>query len=133
MARPAEIIKPPPPDWAALNLKPGNRLGKYHLKQCLGTGGSCEVWKARDTVEGIWVALKIPQAGTASPALRYNARCKYCDGKLLRFMRYCPWCHRKLRQNWQVRPFPELCSSCAWPVDSEFWNYCPWCKQNLTT
>ncbi len=41
-------------------LKKGQHLGKYRLKEHLGTGGSCEVWKARDTAEGIWVALKIP-------------------------------------------------------------------------
>ena len=44
-------------------LTRGRRLGKYRLAKRLGTGGFCEVWKARDTVEGIWVALKIPAAG----------------------------------------------------------------------
>jgi serine/threonine-protein kinase len=43
-----------------LRLTKGRRLGKYRLVKCLGEGGSCEVWKARDNVEGIWVALKIP-------------------------------------------------------------------------
>ena len=38
----------------------GKRLGKYRLQKRLGKGGYCEVWKARDTLEGIWVALKIP-------------------------------------------------------------------------
>jgi serine/threonine-protein kinase len=56
---------------SSLDLKPGRRLGKYRLAKSLGEGrlakslgegGSCEVWKARDTVEGIWVALKIPLA-----------------------------------------------------------------------
>ena len=44
----------------ALNLKRGTRLGKYYLEKHLGTGGACEVWKAKDCVEGIRVALKIP-------------------------------------------------------------------------
>ncbi len=41
-------------------LAHGRRFGKYRLQKRLGRGGYCEVWKARDTVEGIWVALKIP-------------------------------------------------------------------------
>jgi len=68
-----------------------------------------------------------------SKNVRYQSRCKYCGGKLMRFMRYCPWCHRKVSQSWHVRPFPEICSRCNWPVDSAFWNYCPWCKQNLAS
>jgi len=50
----------PNPDKAGLHLKPGGRLGKYRLNKRLDKGGTCEVWKARDSVEGIWVALKIP-------------------------------------------------------------------------
>lgn len=41
-------------------LRSGLYLGKYRLQKRLGKGGYCEVWRARDTVEGIWVALKIP-------------------------------------------------------------------------
>ena len=63
--------------------------------------------------------------------LNYNGRCGYCNGKHMRFMTYCPWCHRKVRHHWTTYPFPETCQQCKWPVDSEFWNYCPWCKQNL--
>ncbi|HUS73065.1 MAG TPA: serine/threonine-protein kinase [Sedimentisphaerales bacterium] len=43
-----------------LDLVRGKRLGKYRLERHLGTGGSCEVWKAKDCVEGMFVALKIP-------------------------------------------------------------------------
>ena len=46
-----------------LGLRSGQRLGKYQLIKHLGTGGSCEVWKARDSVESIEVALKIPLVG----------------------------------------------------------------------
>ncbi len=46
----------------AIQLRRGLKLGKYRLDKLLGVGGYCEVWKARDTVEGIWVALKIPGA-----------------------------------------------------------------------
>jgi len=48
---------------SALNLAAGKRLGKYRLEKRLGVGGSCEVWKAKDCVEDISVALKIPQMG----------------------------------------------------------------------
>lgn len=47
------------------NFTPGMRLGKYRLEKLLGTGGSCEVWKATDCVEDILVALKIPQVDVA--------------------------------------------------------------------
>lgn len=67
----------------------------------------------------------------SSSKVRYHGRCRHCGGKLIRFMRYCPWCHRKVRQTWDVRPFPEVCGRCNWPVDTNFWNYCPWCKQDL--
>ncbi|MBW8016190.1 MAG: protein kinase [Planctomycetes bacterium] len=68
---------------------------------------------------------------TSSPKVHYHCRCNHCNGKLVRFMRYCPWCHRKVKQAWDVRPFPETCGWCNWPVDTEFWDYCPWCKHNL--
>lgn len=70
-------------------------------------------------------------ASIRSPGVIYHALCKYCKGKIMRFMRYCTWCNRKVRQPWQIRPFPETCSRCGWAIDSDFWNYCPWCKQNL--
>jgi len=40
-------------------LRKGGRLGKYKLVRRLGDGGSATVWRARDTVEGRHVALKI--------------------------------------------------------------------------
>lgn len=45
-------------------LRPGQCLGKYRLQRHLATGGFCDVWKARDTVEGISVALKLPLPDT---------------------------------------------------------------------
>lgn len=41
-------------------LAPGQVLGKYRLARKIAEGGSGTVWKARDQMEGIWVALKIP-------------------------------------------------------------------------
>lgn len=48
---------------AKTRLVAGRRLGKYCLEKRLGAGGSCEVWQARDTVEDIRVALKVPLVG----------------------------------------------------------------------
>lgn len=70
-------------------------------------------------------------ATTRTAGVRYHSRCRYCHGKIMRFMHYCPWCRRKVRRNWQIRPFPEVCTSCNWSVDSTFWNYCPWCEKSL--
>ena len=40
-------------------LKRGGRLGKYRLEARIGTGASAEVWRARDTIEGRRVAVKV--------------------------------------------------------------------------
>ncbi|MHC4330276.1 MAG: serine/threonine-protein kinase [Planctomycetota bacterium] len=64
MARSTDTTKGKTTGPSSLDLKRGRRLGKYRLAEYLGEGGSCEVWKARDSVEGIWVALKIPLADT---------------------------------------------------------------------
>lgn len=51
-------------EQAAVQLRRGGLLGKYKLKKRIDVGGSGQVWQARDQVEGIWVALKIPLVGT---------------------------------------------------------------------
>ncbi len=66
-----------------------------------------------------------------SKGFRYHTKCAYCRGRLMRFMRYCPSCRRKVRRSWLVPSFSEICNKCHWPVDSNFWNYCPWCTQRL--
>jgi len=50
----------------AARLRKGSRLGKYVLVRRLGQGGFAEVWNARDTVEGLPVALKIADPDVAS-------------------------------------------------------------------
>jgi len=62
MARLSNTTKGKTTGSSSLDLKAGQKLGKYRLAKYLGEGGNCEVWKARDTVESIWVALKIPLA-----------------------------------------------------------------------
>jgi len=71
-------------------------------------------------------------ADRPTPGVRYHDRCRYCGGKLIRFMRYCPWCRRKVRRPWQLRSLPHLCGRCGSSVDADFWEYCPWCSQRLS-
>ena len=40
-------------------LRKGSKLGKYRLDQRLGQGSFADVWKSRDLIEGVNVALKI--------------------------------------------------------------------------
>ena len=44
-------------------LKARQRLGKYRIEARLGEGGFATVYRARDTIEGIKVALKVPHQG----------------------------------------------------------------------
>ena len=43
----------------AIVLRKGSKLGKYRLDHRLGQGSFADVWKARDLIEGVNVALKI--------------------------------------------------------------------------
>ncbi|MCP4250899.1 MAG: protein kinase [bacterium] len=45
------------------------KLGKYRIERRLAEGGFAAVYRARDTVSGIPVALKIPHAGLVNRAL----------------------------------------------------------------
>lgn len=64
---------------------------------------------------------------------RYTARCSApgCKGRLMPFMRYCPWCRHKVRRAWRVPGTRERCSGCGWGVSSEYWTCCPWCGRAL--
>jgi hypothetical protein len=65
---------------------------------------------------------------------RYTGRCRNpkCDRKdLMPFMRYCPWCHTKVRQAWKVPGSSDTCRKCGWGVVREFWMHCPWCAIEL--
>ena len=66
---------------------------------------------------------------------RYQARCANvsCSRKLLLpFMRYCPWCRRKVQRAWKIEGSKDLCGSCGWGVLREFWSFCPWCRKSLS-
>ena len=54
---------------AGKGLRARQRLGKYRVERRLAQGGFADVYRAYDTIEGIRVALKIPQAGLVSEAL----------------------------------------------------------------
>ncbi len=65
---------------------------------------------------------------------RYSHRCgnRGCGrGDLWPFMRYCPWCHRKVRKPWRTGILPDACPSCRWGVAKEYWEHCPWCTKPL--
>lgn len=65
---------------------------------------------------------------------RYSAKCqaKGCERKLLMpWMRYCPWCHAKVRRKWPVPGVKDKCSGCGWGVVREYWSFCPWCSKSL--
>jgi eukaryotic-like serine/threonine-protein kinase len=65
---------------------------------------------------------------------RYTARCpnRKCERKkLMPFMRYCPWCHTKVRQKWRIEGSDDSCDKCGWGVLREFWSHCPWCAVKL--
>lgn len=66
--------------------------------------------------------------------VRYTQRCANprCTRKVLMpFMRYCPWCRRKVRRQWKAADSQQRCASCGWGVLSEFWDWCPWCGKPL--
>ncbi len=66
---------------------------------------------------------------------RYVAHCpnRKCERKdLMPFMRYCPWCHTKVRQKWKIAGSADTCGKCGWGVLREYWMHCPWCTAGLT-
>jgi serine/threonine-protein kinase len=65
---------------------------------------------------------------------RYVARCsnEACTDKVLMpFMRYCPWCRRKVTRRWRIEGSKARCERCGWGVLPEFWEFCPWCAKRL--
>lgn len=64
---------------------------------------------------------------------RYTARCANaaCRGRLMPFMRYCPWCRHKVKRPWRLPGSTQTCKSCGWGVDRDYWHHCPWCAKAL--
>ena len=67
------------------------------------------------------------------PDRRYEAHCSNakCRGELMPFMRYCPWCRKKVKRAWKLPGGRDKCKSCGWGVDRNFWHHCPWCAKAL--
>ena len=53
-------------------------MGKYRLERRIGRGAFAEVWKARDSIENRWVALKLAHRETVAEwgreAIEHEAR-----------------------------------------------------------
>jgi serine/threonine protein kinase len=54
-----------------------------------------------------------------------------CSGRLMRFMKFCPWCRKKVKREWKIPNSKDRCPSCNWGVLSTYWSYCPWCGESL--
>ena len=66
---------------------------------------------------------------------RYEAvRCDKsgCSGRLMRFMKFCPWCRKKVKRDWKIPDTKDRCPSCNWGVLFTYWSFCPWCGDSLT-
>jgi serine/threonine-protein kinase len=67
---------------------------------------------------------------------RYTARCgnSNCQRKLLMpFMKYCPWCNRRVQRKWAVPKSRDKCGRCGWGVLKLYWSYCAWCGKRMDT
>ncbi len=66
--------------------------------------------------------------------VRYEGRCANpsCARRdLMPFMRYCPWCRRKVRRKWKIPGSAKSCRHCGWGVVEGYWSHCPWCSRRL--
>jgi eukaryotic-like serine/threonine-protein kinase len=73
----------------------------------------------------------VEESSRTYPDKRYTARCEQqrCRGPLMPFMRYCPWCRKKVRRAWKLKGSRYSCKSCNWGIARDYWNYCAWCRE----
>ncbi|MBI5299132.1 MAG: zinc ribbon domain-containing protein, partial [Deltaproteobacteria bacterium] len=64
---------------------------------------------------------------------RYTEHCTNprCRKPMMLFMRYCPYCHKKVARPWHHPSLPDNCPSCRWSVAKDYWDYCAWCGSSL--
>jgi hypothetical protein len=75
-----------------------------------------------------------PDATPRHSDVRYAGRCTNpgCEGKdLMPFMRYCPWCRRKVQRIWRIEGAKDRCPRCRWGVLRDYWDHCPWCGRSV--
>ena len=73
----------------------------------------------------------VEESSRTYPDKRYVARCERerCRGPLMPFMRYCPWCRKKVQRPWKLKGSRHRCSSCNWGIARGYWNFCAWCRE----
>lgn len=73
----------------------------------------------------------VEESSRTYPDKRYSARCEHqrCRGPLMPFMRYCPWCRKKVHRAWKLQGSRHSCKSCNWGIALDYWNYCAWCRE----
>lgn len=68
-----------------------------------------------------------------NPDRRYVSTCpnsKCPERIVMRYMRYCPWCHVKLKP-WTHPSFAARCKQCRWFVAADYWDFCAWCGDEI--
>lgn len=73
----------------------------------------------------------VEESARSYPDKRYVRKCESerCKGPLMPFMRYCPWCRKKVRKAWTLAPSRQSCEACSWGIAADFWKYCAWCRE----
>lgn len=60
---------------------------------------------------------------------RYTEHCTNprCRKPMMTFMRYCPYCHKKVARPWKHPKLSSRCPSCRWSIAKDYWDFCAWC------